>query len=327
MNIAYTLTNNSLVFILDGRRYAIDSSHQGFNELVRHLTKPGVVHDYDLIRRLANPVLAIEHYSDGDVKIVGDKVLYRGEEMHGSLVQKLLRVVQAGQDVTPLARFMANLQLNPNPNSRASLYNFLEKYATPITPDGHFIALKSVRPDFKDIHSGTLDYTPGKVVEEPRWQTDEDSNNTCSRGLHACASEYFGGTLFGGNHNKLIAVKINPRDVVAVPSDYRFSKLRACRLEVLEEITLEFGKELEQREYTNYDSEQGWTDYEHWGNPDDDWEEEPEFEEGEFVTYVGDGDEELPAKILGYNKANGLYKVNLTTEMEVCWVHPEELTD
>jgi hypothetical protein len=76
-----------------------------------------------------------------------------------------------------------------NPSYRAvnELYGFLEKNRLPITPDGHFLAYKKVRDDYKDIHSGTMDNSVGKIVEMERNQVNDDKNQTCSSGLHFCS--------------------------------------------------------------------------------------------------------------------------------------------
>jgi hypothetical protein len=61
---------------------------------------------------------------------------------------------------------------------------------------------------------------------------DDDQNRTCSTGLHFCSKEYLGS--FGGQ--RILILKINPRDVVSIPTDYNASKGRACRYEIADEI-------------------------------------------------------------------------------------------
>jgi hypothetical protein len=108
----------------------------------------------------------------------------------------------------------------------------LEKNNLPITSDGHFLAYKKVRKDFKDCHTGTMDNSVGKIVEMERHEVDDNANNTCSNGLHFCSKEYL--NHFGGE--RTVIVKINPADVVSIPTDYDFSKGRACRYEVIGEL-------------------------------------------------------------------------------------------
>ena len=61
---------------------------------------------------------------------------------------------------------------------------------------------------------------------------DDDKDRTCSAGLHFCSKDYL--NHFGGE--RIMILKINPRDVVSIPSDYNDSKGRACRYEVIGEL-------------------------------------------------------------------------------------------
>ena len=80
-----------------------------------------------------------------------------------------------------------------------------------------------------------MDNSLGATVEMERNRVDDDKDRTCSTGLHFCSRDYL--DHFGGE--RLVIVKINPRDVVSIPSDYNDSKGRACRYEVVDEIDKE----------------------------------------------------------------------------------------
>ena len=69
-------------------------------------------------------------------------------------------------------------------------------------------------------------------VEMERNRVDDDKDNTCSKGLHFCSLDYL--NHFGGE--RIVILKINPRDVVSIPNDYNDSKGRACRYEIVDEI-------------------------------------------------------------------------------------------
>jgi hypothetical protein len=68
-----------------------------------------------------------------------------------------------------------------------------------------------------------------------RSKVDDDPQHTCSSGLHVCADEYLKGYATGEN-NRTLVVEVNPANVVAVPYDYNFSKMRVCEYKVLTEI-------------------------------------------------------------------------------------------
>jgi hypothetical protein len=115
----------------------------------------------------------------------------------------------------------------------------------PLTPDGHFLAYKAVRNDFKDKYSGNFDNSVGNIVEVSRCDVNPDRNTHCGSGLHVGSIDYVLG--YGNNCHKddngnvytqndgdqVIVCKVNPRDVVSVPTDSRYQKLRACRYEVV----------------------------------------------------------------------------------------------
>ena len=67
-----------------------------------------------------------------------------------------------------------------------------------------------------------------------RNKVDDNQNNTCSSGLHFCSKEYL--SHFGGSDSRTMIVKINPADVVSIPTDYNNSKGRACKYVVVGEL-------------------------------------------------------------------------------------------
>jgi bifunctional DNA-binding transcriptional regulator/antitoxin component of YhaV-PrlF toxin-antitoxin module len=132
-----------------------------------------------------------------------------------------------------------NLRQNPSEESRKDLYTFLEKNHVPITEDGYFVAYKGVNNDFTDNRTGSYDNSIGKTVKMPRDQVNPDRNQTCSTGLHVAAYEYAKGFAA-----LLIEVKVNPRDVVSVPTDYNAQKMRVCEYTVVAECENELKEEL-----------------------------------------------------------------------------------
>jgi len=152
--------------------------------------------------------------------------------LNTGLAVRMITMLQEGFPIEPMVLFMENLMQNTSRRSVTELYGFLEKCNLPITPDGCFLAYKKVRDDYKDCHSGTMNNSVGQVVEMERNTVDDDKDRTCSSGLHFCSQSYL--AHFGGE--RTVIVKINPRDVVSIPSDYNDAKGRACRYEVIGEL-------------------------------------------------------------------------------------------
>ena len=141
---------------------------------------------------------------------------------------------------------------NPSKTAVDELYLFLEACELPITEDGHFIAYKIVKNDYKDIYSGTLDNSIGKTVSMPRNAVDDDRNRTCSAGLHFCSKDYLSHYGSGSRSNdRCILVKINPADVVSIPADYNNAKGRTWQYTVVGEVKdSDWRKTLSVEDYT-----------------------------------------------------------------------------
>lgn len=173
---------------------------------------------------------------ESSLELKGNSLTFNGETVHGVLGERIIEMVRLGFDVRPLELFLGNLMENPSKRAVDELYGFLEVSELPITDDGHFLAYKSVRSDFTDHHTGSMDNSVGSIVEMERNKVDEDKDRTCSQGLHFAAHEY--ASTFYGSGNMVI-LKINPKDVVAIPSDYKNQKGRACRYEIVDSVATE----------------------------------------------------------------------------------------
>lgn len=192
---------------------------------------------WDEIPALFSTAAAIESFSDGEITVEYGEIFYRGHVVHGAVVDKILELMEEGFDVSPLTRFLARVQNNPSIDAREELYLFCEANGFLINEDGFIIAYKAVRDNYKDIHSGTMDNSVGKVVNMERRDVTADRNITCSHGLHFAAYDYAANS-FGGSRadRRLMVIAVDPADVVSIPTDYNNQKGRACRYRVIDEI-------------------------------------------------------------------------------------------
>jgi hypothetical protein len=230
MAFPYIIQGKNIVVIVDNQPHTVTSTHIGY-EKIKEAIK---ANDWDAVRDVIDPKKQILEYSQGLIAIQGDKVFWKERELKGVMTSRLIEMYQEGFPVEPLIKFMENLMENPSKRAVEELYGFLEKGNLPLTPDGHFLAYKKVRKDFLDCHTGTMDNSVGKVVEMARNEVDDDQNRTCSAGLHFCSKEYL--PHFGSSDSRTVILKINPRDVVSIPTDYNNAKGRACRYEVIGEL-------------------------------------------------------------------------------------------
>jgi len=229
--IAVIGNGKSFTISIDGEYFTISDSHPHFENAKRALKEK----DLESLLSALKPIVIIEKAASalGKVRLEGEKVFCGDKEIRGVIIDRILEFKREGFDFKYLLNFLERLQANPSKTAVDELYLFLEGSSTPlpITEDGCFLAYKKVRRDFKDIHSGTVDYSVGKIVSMARNEVDDERDRTCSYGLHFCSLDYL--KNFGTSTDPIVIVKIDPADVVSIPSDYKNTKGRTCKMEVL----------------------------------------------------------------------------------------------
>lgn len=232
--LPYTISNNSITILIKGIPQVIDKSHPNYTKIYYCIKK----NFWDKIEGLLDISSSVKSFGKGNITVKGGVIFYKDKELHNYVGSKILDFMKEGIEVTYLINFLEKLYQNPSYRAVQELYQFLEAGNIPITEDGDFVVYKKVSEDFKDLYTKTFDNTVGAIVEMPRNEVDEDSNRTCSKGLHVCSFDYL--QHFGNSKSKVVACKVNPIDVVAIPTDYNSTKMRVCRYEVIEDVSNSF---------------------------------------------------------------------------------------
>ena len=230
MAYPYLIQGSNIVVVIGNKSHTISKTHITYQKVLDAIKSQ----DWDSLPDIIEPRKVVLNYGAGNVSIQGETLFWKGKELNTGLSVRMITMLQEGFPIEPMVNFMENLYKNPSKRAVTELYGFLEKNNLPITPDGHFLAYKKVRKDYLDVHSGTMDNSVGQVVEMERHDVDDNKDNTCSTGLHFCGMSYL--SCFGGD--RTVIVKINPADVVSIPSDYNDAKGRACRYEVIGELNV-----------------------------------------------------------------------------------------
>jgi len=226
------VSKEQITLIFSEDTAVIDNSNPKFNDILQ-LCKEG---KYAEAAALSTIKDQINQTFDGSVEVVGGEVLYDGKPLHNVMCERILDIMREGLDATGLVKFLENVMENPSYTAVQELYLFLEANQIPITEDGHFLAWKKIRGNWKDIHSNSVDYSVGATPTMKRNEVDPDRDRTCSKGLHCAGWAYL--PHFGSNSDssdRIVIVKVNPADVIAVPNDYGNAKMRVCKMEVLRE--------------------------------------------------------------------------------------------
>lgn len=251
---AALITNDAVTLLLDGTVYTGSRSYAEASGVLVALNRG----EYQKAADLLNKARAINRRSLGAF-VVEDGVIYHNDlPVHNTVATRIVELSDAGLPFMPAVYFLENILLNPSMRAKEAGYKFLELKNLPLTEDGHFLAYKTVRSDYKSKTKGrepvqvskdggktwetVVGHIPnnvGYILNIERNMVDDDREKQCSYGLHVGSLGYAGPN--GWFHNasageKIVIVKVNPRDIVSIPSDATAEKLRVCRYEVVSDF-------------------------------------------------------------------------------------------
>lgn len=243
--------SGATVIFSDGTIQQVSQDNANFGRVVSILTSTPVDEiDEAALLELLIPALGVgknlTRLSER-VSFDGSNILFDGDVVADAIAEHILRIVSEGGNADSykaLVNFMEKLYTNPSESSRNSLYDFIVRHNITIDPDGDFYAYKGVKADLGSVWegfgivdgvsmTGSLPNKPGSTLEIPRSKVNADNAIGCGTGLHAGTYAYAEGWARG----VLLLVKINPRDVVSVPSCSAYQKLRTCRYKVVSQTT------------------------------------------------------------------------------------------
>lgn len=237
-----------------GESYTASQDQPKFKAIVGALLTDAPLADIEGLFDLTKPLSeAFARLSDR-VTIEHGNVYFDGDVQEGPVVNTIVRFFNEGNDsFKPLVNFLDLIGQNPNEHSRKNLSDWLANESFSLDDDGFIIAYKGVYLDGQDDEGNNV-YLPGRVgpnvvvndvpvpsneyakqkvgdvVSMPRSAVEFDPKVACSKGLHIGTWGYARG--FGPY---VLLVRINPRDVVSVPTDCGGQKMRTCRYEIIGE--------------------------------------------------------------------------------------------
>lgn len=255
----YSLISNdggsNITVFSNGQMYAATDVHPNWDAIVRGAmaNDESVIELFDVGQTAQ---ARFERLSDR-VTVKNGTVYLDSEPVHNALTEQVVRFIRQGvEDFQPLINFFEKIESNPQEHSREQLFEWLNVHDFTILPNGNFVGYKGVKVEremsndglsysekYFSISHGTaisdgVEYTGaipnplGAVVEMPRSEVQHDPSVGCHTGLHVGTWKYAHDFAQGA----VLKVEVNPRDVVSVPTDCGFQKLRTCRYTVLEVI-------------------------------------------------------------------------------------------
>lgn len=233
----------SVVIVIDGKPETITTSHQSYDRIVEAIKS----RDIKLAYTLMKPREAIAKFATGLVDISNNRVRWSGHDITGTSVAKRILTLMLRGDYSNMQRltnFLDKMFQNPSSSLVQSgrIYEFMAYSDIEIAEDGDIILYKSVRGNYMDKHSGTIDNTPGTIVRMARSFVNDDNKDLCSYGLHVCSLAYLK-QCFGHLGQRVVRCKLNPKDIVSITDDYKSSKIRCCEYLVLDDYTTEYNRQ------------------------------------------------------------------------------------
>jgi len=249
----YTITesahsgSSTTIFFADSTSVAVPGTHPKYDEIRVALVGNA---DEVVVRALVDATAPLRTFValSERVSIRGKKLFFDGDRIKGTVTKHIVRMVRSGDEwAGAVVAFLEKVSTNPSQVSRDALYRWLMDRDFTITRGGDFLAYKGVTREGLSIHSGRawvdgveivgqIPNKVGAVVTMPRLRVDDNREVGCSQGLHAGTWGYARGFAQG----MTLTVRINPRDVVSVPDDCEFQKLRVCRYVVMEAAECEY---------------------------------------------------------------------------------------
>ena len=218
-SIPYLMKKDYIQVTLGKEMFSLHSSHPTFLKMKKAIKDK----EWNKIPKLVTVAKSLYDATEGKVEIRGGRVFYRDKEVHNSLSKRITEMLSKGKEVRHLLRFMDNLAKNPSEKARNQFYDWLANSDLPITDDGCFLAYKSVDSNYRDMHTHTIDNSPGQTIMMSRKVVDTDYDTQCATGFHLCSRHY---GLYGP---LVLAVKANPRRVLSAVG----GKIRVTLYEVL----------------------------------------------------------------------------------------------
>lgn len=233
--------NKVTVFLENGEIIEKEVTEDEFKKVVEAQTDEEVLNllcpEYQKSIELHNNALTlIEKIQKSKLLSMKGDVVYWKEVSCLSVPEELVKAIIKAEEehnelkISTYRNFWTLMSLNPSEECRKNLYWFLQLHGLKLAKCGFFVAYRNVdttkeKGVYTDYHSHSTRIEIGEMVTIPREKCDCNSNNECSRGLHCASVKWLKKNYFG---DVGLACLVNPADVVAVPHNSGYGKLRTC---------------------------------------------------------------------------------------------------
>ena len=247
-NTMYHIKDNSgsyTVVINHGQPFKFDATHPSYAGLIECIMSS----DADEFVHLYNTGSFIEDWSEGNFEFKDGFLYFEEEQVANDPTHRIIECIKQGFPHKFMLNYLTNLYDNVSERAVQESYKWSSHKGLPITEDGMMVGYKGVRKyvgedvvdkmgrtitegDLVDIYTGnSFRNNIGDSNGMKRRQVCDDHTMGCSKGLHVGTYEY--ATNWAGSTGVVVLVKFNPANIVSVPSDCQFSKMRVSDYEVI----------------------------------------------------------------------------------------------
>jgi hypothetical protein len=268
---------NHWTVIVGSKTYQFDPSHSEYDGLVECVKVGDEVSFLETIDKKT----VIENWSEGSFQFKDGFLYYGDEQVASQPTERIISMIKNGWNHVPILNYLERLYQNVSNRAVMESYNWCSHKGLPITPDGYLLGYKGVavhhgdsftdksgktvnEGDLVDKYTGkTFRNNVGDEVTMSRRQVSDNCNDGCAAGLHVGTYSY--ATDWATSSGKVMLVKFSPSDIVSVPTDCNYQKMRVSKYtvvglarEIIEEDVYEEEDYDEYSEEEEYESE---TDY------------------------------------------------------------------
>jgi len=237
--------DNHWTVVLGGQPHQFDHTHPEYNGLCECV----MAGDADEFVNLINTGTVIENWSEGNFEFRDGFLYYENEQVASQPTERIINMIRNGWDHKPMLAYLDRLYQNVSNRAVHESYTWCSHKGLPITDDGMLIGYKGVslysgenrldklgRPitegDHVDKYTGTsFRNNVGDECSMNRRGVSDNCNEGCASGLHVGTYEY--AENWAGTNGVVVLVKFDPSDIVSVPTDCGYSKMRVSKYTVV----------------------------------------------------------------------------------------------
>ena len=241
--------DNHWTVVLGGQPHQFDHTHPEYNGLCECV----MAGDADEFVNLINTGTVIENWSEGNFEFRDGFLHYEDEQVASQPTERIINMIKNSWDYKPMLAYLDRLYRNVSNRAVQESYTWCSNKGLPITDDGMLIGYKGVgvySGEDRTVNNGELKegdhvdkYTGGLKGQQSfrnnvgdecgmnRRKVSDDCGVGCAAGLHVGTYEYAEG--WAGSNGVVLLVKFDPSDIVSVPTDCQFSKMRVSKYTVV----------------------------------------------------------------------------------------------